>query len=844
MADNTIVNLFDRERGRNAGRAPDPRRIDLAHESDIALGESVALPSRRLVRGPRGETTLEPKVMQVLVALARQPGTILSRDDLIERCWDGRIVGDASINRVLSLLRAALRETAGDGVSVETVPRVGYRLLVDGEVSPIAADEANVAPTAFAPARNKKFTRYWPAAAAVLVAVLAAAAWFLRPVTAPGEIGIAMMPVQAGEGIDPIFAAGFESELRKELARSEGVRVTASETAGLLGADTPDYPAIARALDAGRLWTGTIEREDGRLVLTTSLLDERGRTVWNDVLRGDAEQAAALPVRAARMMLRELGRTPGAQRALEQISAEEYELYVFGQGLIRSRDPGQVQAAEKIFEGFTARHPDLSEGWSALAKALMLSVNLDADDPIRRADLARRHAARALELDPDSVEALKVGGMLALDSKTRFERMDNAVALDPGDSEAWLWLSHVSAHPDYTSREAEAMEQLVLLDPLWGLSWQAGHIIAQEKGVEAARPADLSIASAAAEPWQADLARARIANREGDVSQFYTAALAAMPAMTPGQRSITGLQLNNMALLVGMDIPRPRPPGVGGLIQDTVNGKLPSRGALAAEGLDGPDYFEVVPLIIGGPSLYIDADREDELIANFEAKFATPQDLPAFAEKNLRPFHYQTNVATYLGFAYRKAGRERQARELFEIADRAVARWRAGDAMNLTPLLFEANLAAAMGQDRRAIDALEKAIALGYPYVIQSPGVALTGPLLDDPVWMGCASIPKWWRCSRRSGPISQGNDTRSWPLRPFDNPRAIGSAGIPERLAGLASDRRTARNSNKKSLSYKRRACQTSMRVRCVGFARFEAPPVSPSGAEAVVPHDAGVPP
>ena len=71
--------------------------------------------------------TLEPRVMQVLVALARVKGEILSRDDLIESCWDGVVVGEDAINRCIGRLRKAA-EASGNEFSIETVPRVGYRL--------------------------------------------------------------------------------------------------------------------------------------------------------------------------------------------------------------------------------------------------------------------------------------------------------------------------------------------------------------------------------------------------------------------------------------------------------------------------------------------------------------------------------------------------------------------------------------------------------------------------------------------------------------------------------------------------------------------------------------------
>jgi tetratricopeptide (TPR) repeat protein len=67
--------------------------------------------------------------MQVLVALVRARGAIMSRDELIASCWDGRIVGEDAINRVMSRLRR-LAETLGAGVfHVETLTKVGYRLV-------------------------------------------------------------------------------------------------------------------------------------------------------------------------------------------------------------------------------------------------------------------------------------------------------------------------------------------------------------------------------------------------------------------------------------------------------------------------------------------------------------------------------------------------------------------------------------------------------------------------------------------------------------------------------------------------------------------------------------------
>ena len=118
----------------DAGPFLSPRHAahDLSRAEGFALGPlAVDPPSRRVNAGARSEM-LEPRVMRVLVALGAAGGKVLSRDDLIELCWDGTIVGDNAINRVISHLRHVLADLGGDAVKLETITKVGFRLVFDG----------------------------------------------------------------------------------------------------------------------------------------------------------------------------------------------------------------------------------------------------------------------------------------------------------------------------------------------------------------------------------------------------------------------------------------------------------------------------------------------------------------------------------------------------------------------------------------------------------------------------------------------------------------------------------------------------------------------------------------
>lgn len=104
-------------------------RIVLAHESSFTLGPLTITPPTRCVAHADGrEEVLEPRVMQVLVALLRAGGAPLTREDLTALCWQDRVVGDDAISRVLSRLRRTAKGLGAGVFQIETITKVGYRL--------------------------------------------------------------------------------------------------------------------------------------------------------------------------------------------------------------------------------------------------------------------------------------------------------------------------------------------------------------------------------------------------------------------------------------------------------------------------------------------------------------------------------------------------------------------------------------------------------------------------------------------------------------------------------------------------------------------------------------------
>ena len=117
-------------------------QVDLAHEPEFVLGRLRVSPARReLIRDDGAREVTEHRVMQVLIVLARAEGGIITRDELVQACWDGRAVTDDAINRVISRLRKLAGGIGSGSFEIRTIMKLGYRLLVsagDGTGEPSA----------------------------------------------------------------------------------------------------------------------------------------------------------------------------------------------------------------------------------------------------------------------------------------------------------------------------------------------------------------------------------------------------------------------------------------------------------------------------------------------------------------------------------------------------------------------------------------------------------------------------------------------------------------------------------------------------------------------------------
>lgn len=114
--------------------SPDPHPLPATPPSGPASPRAVGeftldVAANELIAGDGGVTRIEPRLMALLLRLARTPGSVVSRETLIDEVWARRMVNDEVLSRAVADLRQALGDNSRTPRYIETIPKSGYRLI-------------------------------------------------------------------------------------------------------------------------------------------------------------------------------------------------------------------------------------------------------------------------------------------------------------------------------------------------------------------------------------------------------------------------------------------------------------------------------------------------------------------------------------------------------------------------------------------------------------------------------------------------------------------------------------------------------------------------------------------
>lgn len=386
-------------------------RIHLSAAPPIRLGPLTISPALHVIAHDDGRSdVLEPRVMQVLVALIGADGGVVTRDELIERCWNGRIVGDDAIIRTISRLRRTADDLGKDVFRIETITKAGYRLIredrTDGsEGGPPAAADAPMPLVGQVPSRTAPspagWRKHWRVAvlAALLafVIVLAGLLWWRSGREANGRLlmveALATSPTDQKAGL-----------LRQSLANDLSRVVVDSDTT-LQFVDPGDKGATPRKADFSV--SGEAQTVDKTLNATVRLIDNRSSTIlWSRDFSGPSAEVEALRQRMAIRIAEVLVCALGARaKRPADIDLATLRLFLAGCENLHTDWP----AAWRYFGQVVARRPDFTRARAMYAESIVLNTgtfdNLTPEMRRRYFQQAEEQARRAIKEDPHAGDA-------------------------------------------------------------------------------------------------------------------------------------------------------------------------------------------------------------------------------------------------------------------------------------------------------------------------------------------------------------------------------------------------------------------------------------------------------
>lgn len=165
----------------------------MSHSSNgpFSLGDWTVAPSLHRITRDGITSVVEPRVMQVLVCLAEQPGELVTREALMNTVWADTYVSEVTLTRCISELRKAFDDDPQSPQVIETIRKQGYRLIAPVSYGPGATPPAGTPPLREALAEARSWSRPLGVGLTILLllvlAGLVAGQWTFRPGTATGE---------------------------------------------------------------------------------------------------------------------------------------------------------------------------------------------------------------------------------------------------------------------------------------------------------------------------------------------------------------------------------------------------------------------------------------------------------------------------------------------------------------------------------------------------------------------------------------------------------------------------------------------------------------------------------
>src|SRR6202171_6212589 len=394
-----------------------------------------------------------PQGFDLLDYLIRNRERVVSKDDLINAIWNGRIVSDAALTTRLNAARSAIGDSGEEQRLIKTLPRKGFRFVgpvreAQGGTGPAVADNT---------VEPEKPT-----------------------LTLPDKPSIAVLPFTnlSSDPEQEYFADGMVEDIITALSRFKALFVIARNSSFVYKGRAVDVKQIGRELGVRYVLEGGVRKAANRVRITGQLVDAvTGAHLWAERFDGglgdifDLQDQVTESVVGAIAPAVEKAEIERAKRKPTE-SLDAYALYL--RGLAKLYQFGNRQANEetlRLFNRAIELDPDFASAYALAALCYVWAkINGWFSNTANHIAEVTRLAHRAVELGKHDAIALAPSGwalaFVVHDLEAGAALSDRALALNSNLAEAWFWGGWVKIWLGEPEAAIERFARALRLSPL------------------------------------------------------------------------------------------------------------------------------------------------------------------------------------------------------------------------------------------------------------------------------------------------------------------------------------------------------------------------------------------
>jgi TolB-like protein/DNA-binding winged helix-turn-helix (wHTH) protein len=360
--------------------------------------------TRQEVRRAGEPVHVEPQVFDLIVHLMRNRDRIVSKDELIEKIWNGRVISEAALSSRVNGARRVLGDTGSDQVFIKTLHKRGFRFVAEVQEVGVAQDHDLELGTLVA-APGIVATDTLPIAELERLNDVASEAIRAEAVT---RSSIAVMPFgnMSGDPENDYFSYGLTEDIIRLLARNRWLAVTSRHSTMAFGGRQIDPREVGRQLAVKYLVFGSVRSSHGTVRIAAELVRTiDGEQLWSETydLRLESifeiqEEMATQISATIEPELSKVEQKLAARKAPSSLDA--WDCYQRGLwNLWRFTTPG-FDEGEAYFKRAIAADPKFARGHGALSYVNIQRAFVDdPKDRPARLETALRQARLCVALD-------------------------------------------------------------------------------------------------------------------------------------------------------------------------------------------------------------------------------------------------------------------------------------------------------------------------------------------------------------------------------------------------------------------------------------------------------------